>query len=156
VVGRLLRWLSVLATAATLGYAMLPRAPWPTTKTPLPGQVATVQTPLPGYAGIVTKFFAVQVGILALLTLVVLFQRHRCKGALLAGFGTPVVASLSLGLGAAMSAGVSYRVAGFLGGNTLTDAITATPADKLPLQPPAQYQWTAIGFFLLVLLTLAS
>jgi hypothetical protein len=143
-VGRGLRWLSLLATAATLGYAMLPRAPWPT------------NGPLPGFAGTVTKLFAVQVGILALLTLVVLFQRHRCKGALLAGFGAPVIASFSLGLGAAMSAGVSYRVAGFLGGNNVADATTVQPVDQLPLQPPAQYQWAAVGFILLVVLALVA
>src|SRR5262245_23479816 len=144
VVGRLLRWLSLLATAATLGYAMLPRAPWPT------------NGPLPGYAGTVTKLFSVQVVILALMTLVCLFLRHRCKGAFLAGFGMPVVASLSLGLGAAMSAGVEFRVAGFLGGNQLTSATDVAPIDQLSLEPPRQYQWAAIGFVLLVLLAIGS
>jgi len=144
VVARLLRWLSVLATVATLGYALLPRAVWPT------------KDPLPGYAGTVTKLFTVQVVLLALLTLVCLLLRHRCKGAFLAGFGMPVVASLALGLGAAMSAGVEYRVAGFLGGNQLTSATDVAPIDQQALQPPAQYQWAAIGFVLLVLLTILS
>jgi hypothetical protein len=144
VVGRLLRWLSVIATVATLGYALLPRASWPT------------KGPLPGFAGTVTKLFAVQVAILTLLTLVCLLLRHRCKGAMLAGFGTPVVASLALGLGAAMSAGVEYRVAGFLGGNSLTSATDLAPIDQGYLHPPAQYQWAAVGFVLLVLLAILS
>jgi len=144
VVARLLRWLSVLATAATLGYALVPRAPWPTSGS------------LPGFAGTVTKLFTVQVVLLALLTLACLTMRHRCKGAMLAGFGSPVVASLALGLGAALSAGVEFRVAWFLGGNQLTSATDVAPIDQLPLQPPAQYQWAAVGFVLLVLLAIVS
>jgi hypothetical protein len=145
VVARSLRMLSLLVTLLTLAYAMVPRAPW------------TTAGALPGYAGTVTKLFAGQVVILALLMLIVLFQRHRAKGAFLAGFGTPIVASLGLGLGAAFSAGASYRVADYLDG-----AAVPSPADfgaqpaMLRLQPPVQYQWAAVGFVLLVLVVLVA
>lgn len=144
-VARSLRVLALLLTGLTLAYAMVPRATW------------TTAGALPGYASTVTRLFAGQVIILALLMLIVLFQRHRAKGAFLAGFGTPIVASLSLGLGAAFSAGASYRVADYLDG-----AAVPSPADfgdqpaMLRLQPPVQYQWAAVGFVLLVLVVLLA
>ena len=140
-----LRIVALVVTAGTLAYALVPRAPWPT------------NGPLPGYAGAVTKLFAGQVVLLGLLLVVVLSQRHRCKGAFLGGFGAPIVASLGLGLGAAFSAGASYRVADYLDG-----AAVPSPADfgsqpaMLRLQPPVQYQWAAIGFVLLVLIVLLA
>jgi hypothetical protein len=138
-----LRWLALLLTALTMAYAVLPRAPWPTAG------------PLPGYAGTVTKLFAAQTAILALLLLVVLLQRHRAKGALLGGFGTPVIASLGLGLGAAFSAGVSYRAADYLDGNAVPSPAEFGAEPQLQaLQPPVQYQWAAIGFVFMVLVAL--
>jgi hypothetical protein len=134
-----LRWMAVILTALTMVYALLPRAPWP------------IGGPLPGYADTVTFLFAAQAGVLGLLTLVVLFQRHRCKGAFLGGFGTPVVASLALGLAAALSTGVSYRVADYLDG-----AAVPSPAEfgarprALSLEPPLNYQWAALGVVLLL------
>ena len=134
-----LRWMAVILTALTLVYALLPRAAWPVTG------------PLPGYGHTVTLLFAVQAGLLGLLTLVVLFQRHRCKGAFLGGFGSPVIASLALGLAAALSTGVSFRVADYLDG-----AAVPSPAEfgarprALGLEPPLNYQWAALGFVLLV------
>ena len=140
-----LRWVGLLLTALTIAYAMLPRAPWSTSG------------PLPGYAETVTTLFAVQTGILALLTLVVLTQRHRSKGALFGGFGTPVVASLALGLGAAFSAGLSYRVADYLdGGAVPSPADFADEPAMRYLQPPVQYEWAAIGFLFMVLVALAT
>lgn len=140
-----LRWLGVLLTVLTMAYAMLPRAPWPTAG------------PLPGYAGTVTKLFAAQTAILALLVLVLLFQRHRSKGALLGGFGAPVIASLALGLAAAFSAGVSYRVADYLDGNAVPSPADFGAEPQLQaLQPPVQYQWAAIGFVLMVLVALVA
>lgn len=137
---RILVWVSLLVTGGTLAYAMVPRAPW------------TTSGPLPWYADAVVILFAGQVGLLGVLTLVVATQRHRCRGAFLGGFGTPVVASLSLGIGAALSAGVSYRVADYLDGSAVPSPahFDADPA-AMGLQPPLSYQWAAFGFVLLVL-----
>jgi hypothetical protein len=144
-VAKTLRVLSLLLTGLTLAYALVPRASW------------TTGAALPGYAGAVTRLFAGQVAILALLMLIVLFQRHRAKGAYLAGFGTPIVASLGLGLGASFSAGASYRVADYLDGDAVPSPADfgAQPA-MLRLQPPVQYQWAAVGFVLLVLVVLLA
>ncbi len=140
-----LRWLSLILTASTLAYALVPRAGWST------------GGPMPGYAGTVTKLFAVQAGLLGLMMLVMLFQRHKCKGALLGGFGTPIVASLGLGLAAALSAGVSYRVADYLDGNVVpSPAIFGSQPEKLPLQPPVSYQWAAFGFVVMLLVALLA
>jgi len=146
VVAQLVRWLAVLLTLATLAYAMLPRADW------------SSEGPLPGYGGTVTKLFAGQTALLGLLAVIVLFQRHRAKGTILAGFGTPIVASLALGLGAAMAAGVSYRVADFLdgGGTVPSPYIFSQSADQQRLQPPLQYEWAAAGFVLLVVVGLLA
>ena len=108
-----LRSLALLLTALTLAYARgapgrrgRPPARCPAT----PARSPSCSPPRPPSS--------------RLLMLVVLFQRHRAKGALLAGFGTPVIASLGLGLGAAFSAGASYRVADYLDGNAVP-----SPAD---------------------------
>jgi hypothetical protein len=145
VAARTLRWVAVLLTAATLAYALAPRAPW------------RAGGPLPGYADTVTGLFAAQTALLLLLVVVVGAQRHRCKGALLAGFGTPVVASLALGLGAALSAGVSFRFADWLdrAAEPSTADYGATP-EMLRLQPPLSYQWAAFGFVLLVVVLLLA
>jgi hypothetical protein len=130
---------SLLVTAATLGYALLPRRPWPTTG------------PLPGYSGTVTWLFAGQTGLIGLLTLVILMQRHRCKGALFGGFGAAVAASLALGMGGAFAAGVSYRVADYLDGGVLpSPANFGAKPQALRLEPPVSYQWAAFGFLILI------
>ena len=89
--------------------------------------------------------------------LIVLFQRHRAKGSLLGGFGTPVIASLGLGLGAAFSAGASYRVADYLDGNAVPSPAEFGAEPQLQaLQPPVQYQWAAIGFVFMVVVALIA
>jgi hypothetical protein len=140
-----LRTLALVLTALTVGYAVLPRASWSTSG------------PLPGYVGTVTKLFAAQTAILGLLLLVVLTQRHRAKGSLLGGLGAPIIASLGLGLGAAFSAGVSYRVADYLDGNAVpSPAEFGSQPELQALQPPVNYQWAAIGFVFMVLVALAA
>ena len=142
---RWLRSLALLLTALTLAYAVVPRAPWPTAG------------PLPGYAGAVTYLFAGQAALLALLLLIVAVPAAPRQGRVPGGFGAPIVASLGLGLGAAFSAGASYRVADFLDGNAVPSPthFGAEPA-MLRLQPPVQYQWAAVGFVLLVLVVLLA
>jgi hypothetical protein len=140
-----LRRLALLVTLASLAYGLLPRASWPTSG------------PMPQYAGTVTKLFAVQVAILALLLLVVAFQRHRCKGAFLAGFGMPVVGSMALGVAAAFSAGISYRVADFLDGSAVpSPAGLASAPEAQRLEPPVSYQWAAFGFVVMVLMLILA
>ncbi|MGE5829556.1 MAG: hypothetical protein ACM30G_14520 [Micromonosporaceae bacterium] len=144
-VAQVLRWVSLAATGLTLAYALLPRAPWPTTGS------------LPGFADTVTALFAAQAGLLGLLVLVIVFLRHRAKGALFAGFGTPVVASLGLGFAAALAAGASYRVADFLDRGTVpSPADFNAHASTLRVQPPVSYEWAAFGFVVLVLVALLA
>jgi hypothetical protein len=139
-----LLWVSLLLTAAALGYALVPRAPWSTTG------------PLPGYADTVTYLFAAQTALLAVLMLVVLLHRHRAKGALFGGFGAPIVASLSLGLGAAFSAAVSYRVADVLDGAAVPSPAQFSDQPLLDrLEPPVSYQWAALGFVLMLVIVVA-
>lgn len=134
-----LRWAALILTLLTLAYAVLPRATWQTSGS------------LPGYADTVTALFAAQTGLLGLLVLVILFLRHRCKGALFAGFATPVVASLALGMAAALSAGVSYRAADYLDRGAVPSPANFTgQSPQLRLEPPVSYQWAALGFVLLV------
>jgi hypothetical protein len=145
-----LLWISLPVTALSLVYACLPRAAWTTTAA------------LPGYATGVTSLFAGQGALLGLLLLVVLFQRHRAsklagaRGALFAGFGTPIVASLGLGLGAAFAAGLSYQIADYLGGGSISPIKLGLPSFtrvqvNTGVQPPASFQWAAVGFVLLFL-----
>jgi hypothetical protein len=144
-----LLWISLPLTALSLAYACLPRADWP------------VSGPLPGYAAAVTTLFAAQGVLLGLLLLVVLFQRHRAKGALFGGFAAPIVASLGLGLGAALTAGLSYQVADYLGGgshsliNPHLPSFSKTPVNT-GVQPPPSFQWAAVGFVLLVAVVLVA
>jgi hypothetical protein len=145
VIAKGLRWAALIVTVLTLGYAVLPRGPWQTTGS------------LPGYADTVTALFAAQAGLVGLLVFVILFLRHRCKGALFGGFGTPVVASLALGMAAAMSAGVSYRAADYLDGGAVPSPsnFKAQPP-LLRLEPPVSYQWAALGFVLLVVVAILA
>ncbi|GAA1734698.1 hypothetical protein [Luedemannella helvata] len=146
---RAVRWTAVGVTVATLGYALLPRARWPT------------MGALPGYGPLVTGLFAVQVGLLSALLLVVAVQVGAARRygllrePLLGGFGAPVVGSIGLGLGIAFSAGVTYRVADYLDG-----AAVPSPADwadqpaRLRLEPPLSFQWAAIGFLVATIVVL--
>jgi hypothetical protein len=144
-----LLWISLLLTAASLAYACLPRSDWPT------------GGGLPGYSVGVTTLLGIQVVLLGLLLLVVLFQRHRAKGALFGGFGSPIVASLGLGLGAALTAGLSYQVADYLGGgshsliNPHLPSFSKTPVNT-GVQPPPSFQWAAVGFVALVAVVLIA
>ena len=68
-----------------------------------------------------------------------------------------MIASLGLGLGAAFSAGVSYRVADYLDGNAVpSPAEFGAQPELQALQPPVQYQWAAIGFVFTVLVALIA
>jgi len=145
VLAKSLRTLSIILVALAVGYGLLPRATWNTAGA------------LPGYADTVTALFAAQVGLLGVLTFIILFMRHRCKGALFAGFGTPIVASLGLGLGAAFSAGVSYRVADYLDrGAVPSPSNFAGQSSTLGLEPPVSYEWAAFGFVAMVAVVLVA
>ncbi len=139
------RWLALLLTVGTLAFAVVPRADWHSVG------------PLPGYAAIVTDLFALQAALLALLLLITAVQRRLCPDALLGGFGAPIVASIGLGSGAALSAGVSYRVADLLDGAAVPSPATfGSRPQSLGLQPPISYQWAAAGFVLMVAVVIAT
>ncbi|HZN18734.1 MAG TPA: hypothetical protein VFB84_11250 [Micromonosporaceae bacterium] len=134
-----LRTVALLLTAMTLGYAAWPRPDW----SPTGG--------LPGYGSTVIAVFAAQGGLLAVFGLVCLVLRRR--GAALLGLAGPIVGSLAVGLSAAFSAGLSYRVADFLDRDdkpSLPEPSGAPPATASTLDPPASYEWAALGFLLLV------
>ena len=119
-------------TGLTLGYALLPRDPW------------AARGGLPGYGATITVLFAVQLVLLVILGSIALLVRQR--GAALGGLAAPVLGSIAVGLSVAFSAGLSYRVADFL-----DRAGAPSPADFLrvrehSLQPPASYEWSALGF----------
>jgi hypothetical protein len=130
---RALRWLSVLLTIATLGYAGWPRAAWPTNT-----------GGLPGYGTTVTVLFAVQIGLLLILAAVAVAQ--RCPGQYLGGLAGPVVASLGLAVEAAFTAGIAFRIADYLDRG-------ASPVGEAPgarLQLPDSLQWAAFGMVVAV------
>lgn len=139
------RRVALALLALTVGYALAPRGPWVTTGG------------LPGYAASVTVLFAAQIVLLVVLGVVVGVQRggHRV---LLNGLAAPVLASIGLGLAAAFTAGLSYRVADFLDrGDVPSSADSAGSGGAAPpvaahpgLEPPAAYEWTAFGSVLLV------
>jgi hypothetical protein len=127
---------SVLLTAATLAYAMLPRDPWP------------VGGGLPGFGMTITVLFAVQMGLLVVNAVVAFAVRP--KGTFLGGLAGPVVASLGLGIEVAASAGVSYRVADFLNRGGLPASADYSGDRPQPLEPPPSYEWASIGVVLLL------
>jgi hypothetical protein len=140
---RLLRWLSILLTLATLTYAIAPRTAW------------AAGGGLPGFATTLTYLFAAQSGLLALLGLVILVVRER--GSYLFGLTAPIMSSFGLGVAVAFSAGLSFRVADFLDRGGLpspADYLAPRSAANLSVQPPIAFEWAAIGFvgFLLMLL----
>jgi hypothetical protein len=139
---RLLRWLAILLTLATLTYAMAPRQDW------------DVAGGLPGFAPTLTYLFAAQAGLLALLGLVILVVRER--GSYLFGLTAPIMGSLGLGVAVAFSAGLSFRVADFLDRGGLpspADYLAPRSTANLKVQPPIAFEWAALGFvvFLVVL-----
>jgi hypothetical protein len=136
---------ALVLLALTLGYALAGRGPWVTTGG------------LPGYGSAVTILFAAQIVLLAALGVVVVAGRGG-RGAMLGGLAAPVLASIALGMAAAFTAGLSYRVADFLdrgdvpssagaaGSGGASPAAGAQPA----LEPPAAYEWTAFGAVLML------
>ncbi|HET8682466.1 MAG TPA: hypothetical protein VFM54_11410, partial [Micromonosporaceae bacterium] len=140
-----LRTVALLITAVTLGYAAWPRPAW----SPSGG--------LPGFGNTVVAILAAQGGLLAVFGLVCLVLGRR--GAALLGLAAPIVGSLAVGLSAAFSAGLSYRVADFLDRDdkpSLPEYGEAPPATVSTLDPPASYEWAALGFLLLVVVVVVA
>lgn len=131
-----LRVAAVVLTAATLLYALLPRPTWRTTGA------------LPGYASTVTGLFAGQLLLLLGLSGLVLTLWRR--GSLLGGLAGPILGSLAVAIEAAFSAGLSYRVADFLDRSAVPSPAEAVSAQATRLQPPASYEWSALGFVIAV------
>jgi hypothetical protein len=142
-VANVLLWTSIVLTGLSFGYGWLPRATFDTLGS------------LPGFDPTVTSLFAAQGVLLGVLLVIVAMQRHRAKGALLAGFGAPVIGSLGLGLGAAFSAGLAYQVANYLGGGS---DIPSPKTFQRPtgVQPPVSYEWAAVGSVLLLIVVVVA
>jgi hypothetical protein len=133
---RRLRHAGWVLVVAGLAYALLPRPDW------VGGGL------LPGYSTLVSTLFAGQVGVLAALTAAVAVQRHRCpvvQRAAFGGFGTPVVSLIALLLGAAFSAGATYRVADLLDGSSVPGPSMLLTGRPEGLQTPPSYEWAALG-----------
>ena len=122
---------AALAAVAAVTDAMLSRPEWTST-----GR-------LPGFAGVVTGLFTAQVAALMLFALVtaVIRARSASPGAL-SGFAGPAVATLGWLIGGAFSAGVTFRMADWLDGNSTPAADLSQPG----VQPPVVYAWGAFGF----------
>ena len=140
-VAQAMRIVAILLTLVTLTFAMLPRDYWPTSGG------------LPGYGRTVTYLFGGQCALLALLGIVVALQR-RSRDRFLYGLGTPVVASFSLAVAAAFTAGLSFRAADYLdrGANPGMTATAVAAVNRVA--PPAAYAWAALGFFITVVAVL--
>lgn len=128
-----LRRTALLLTAATLGYAMLPRPAWVSTGG------------LPGYSGGIAIIFAAQILLLLVLAVVVLLR--RAPGQFLLGLGAPVLASLGLFVASAFTAGVTFLVSDYLNG-PIRAATTRPPA---PLVPPPALYWASVDMVIGVL-----
>jgi hypothetical protein len=137
-VAKALRIAAIVLTVGTLVYAGWPRAPWP------------VRGGLPGYGTTVTILFAAQALLLAVLGVVVLLVRRR--GAFLGGLGVPVLGSLAVGVAVAFTAGMSYRVADFLDRSNIPSPADFVKSRREGLQPPASYEWAALGFVAMVVM----
>lgn len=138
-----LRTVSLSTVFAALGYAMLPRADWPTTGS------------LPGFSGTVTMMFAGQVVLLLALTVAVAPLRSAVPTSeqgrmVFGGFATPVVATLALFTAASFSAGVFYRVADWFSGEDVPNPFGIFSGDQPVLQALRPYEWAAFGFTIAV------
>lgn len=136
-----LRFVAILLTVLTLGYAVAPRADWRATGG------------LPGYGTTLTALFAAQLALLLVLGGVILAVRPR--GSFLNGLAAPVAASIGLGTAVAFSAGLSFRVADFLNRGWAPSSPQYPSAEAQPLQPPLSYEWSALGFCFMLLVVAA-
>jgi hypothetical protein len=137
-----LRAAALILTALVLGYAVAPRDEW------------VVSGQLPGYGVTLTYLFAAQIGLLALLGLLILAVRP--KGSFMFGLAGPIVASLGLGVAVAFSAGMSFRVADFLNRDATVSSAVYSQTEVEPLQPPNSYEWASLGFTVLVVTVLVA
>jgi hypothetical protein len=139
-----LRAAALLLTVAVLVDAMRPRDRFVT-----PGS-------LPGYATTVTLLFTGQCALLVLLGVITACQR-KGKRRYLLGLGAPIVASFSLAVAAAFTAGLSFRVADFLDRSAnpaMAADFGANAANRVA--PPAPYAWASLGFFLTLVAVLVA
>ena len=129
-----LRVLAIILVLVVLGYAMLPRPAWVSTGG------------LPGYGLTVTILFAGQCVLLAVLALVAVLQRSTRRRYLF-GLGTPIIASFSLGVAAAFTAGLSFGVADLLDRSANPAFMhTQSGTSAARIAPPSSYAWASLGF----------
>ena len=105
---------------------------------------------LPGFAPAIKALFLVQVVSVAVLLAATLAVRGRMRASAsrplaFAGFGLPVVASMGWMLAGGFAAGLSLRVADFLGTPVPDVAARTARSGSAGLLVPLPYFWAAIG-----------
>jgi hypothetical protein len=138
----------VLAANRVLAVALVPArmlyAGWP-----WPGAWEATGA-LPGFAPAIKALFLVQVVSVAVLLAATLAVRGRMRASAsrplaFAGFGLPVVASMGWMLAGGFAAGLSLRVADFLGTPVPDVAAQTARSGSAGLLVPLPYFWAAIG-----------
>jgi hypothetical protein len=138
----------VLAANRVLAVALVPAsmlyAGWPR-----PGAWEATGA-LPGFAPAIKVLFLVQVVSVAVLLAATLAVRGRMRASAsrplaFAGFGLPVVASMGWMLAGGFAAGLSLRVADFLGTPVPDVAAQTARSGSAGLLVPLPYFWAAIG-----------
>ncbi|MFL6225378.1 MAG: hypothetical protein ACJ75K_21810 [Actinomycetes bacterium] len=138
----------VLAANRVLAVALVPAsmlyAGWP-----WPGAWEATGA-LPGFAPAIKALFLVQVVSVAVLLAATLAVRGRMRASAsrplaFAGFGLPVVASMGWMLAGGFAAGLSLRVADFLGTPVPDVAARTARSGSAGLLVPLPYFWAAIG-----------
>ncbi|MEV4121688.1 hypothetical protein [Micromonospora sp. NPDC049645] len=145
---RLLWVIVVVVTVLSFGYAAFTY------------EVPVVAGQLPGYEGTITGLVAVQ-GVLLIMIGVLTVTRRRTPpdGArpVLRGFGTPLVAAMSVSVASAFTAALVFRVADQLDRGHIPDPIRPNPPALGPLEPPVAYWWAALaGLIALLIVTVAA
>jgi hypothetical protein len=132
---RAIRAAAMALTVVVLGYAAVSQTRHPAAKQ------------LPGFGPLVTGLFVTQTVLLVTLAAAVLTARPRRRGdsTIVSALGPLLLSSAAVGLGAAFSAALVYRVADVLDRGSFPSPSRPVPAETPPLQPPIPYRWAALG-----------
>jgi hypothetical protein len=142
---RTIREATIALTVVTIAYAIASRP-----------KAATGQ--LPGFGPMVTGLFVAQTVLLLTLAVAVLIEQRtgRDRANLLLAMGPLLFNSAAIGLGAALSTALVYRVADLVDRDAIPGPTQPVPAGLPPLQPPIPYRWAALGAVAAVMVAVVS